>query len=326
MMKRRNQKVSLDIVIPVFNEEQVLSMLFDRLTKTFSEESKQRYGLKEVKYIFVDDGSSDRSKLMIVEQIKSGMNAELIIFSRNFGHQAAVSAGLDQGTGDLTAFIDADLQDPPEVILQMVDKWREGNDIIYGTRRKRKEHKIKVFCYWLFYRILDFMAEVEIAKDSGDFCLLDRQAADAIRQLPEKIRFPRGLRAWVGFKQIGLEYERDSRAAGDSKYSFRKLLRLAATGIFSLSIRPLRFVQIFCGLYLLIMMLFTFVALYRYYFYPTDDTIPLYHIFGYALTSFTSFMLMFALYIQGSYIGRVYLEIKGRPTYIIQELVQNHGN
>jgi glycosyltransferase involved in cell wall biosynthesis len=194
---------SLDIVIPVYNEEDVLPLLFKELDLTFNAEALEKHGLETPHYIFVDDGSKDQSKRIIREAIDGGLNASLLSLTRNFGHQSAVTAGLSLSRAQITALIDSDLQDPPQVILEMVDKWRQGYEVIYGVRRQRKEGKIKVFCYWFFYRILSFLSEVDIAKDSGDFCLIDQKVVSTMNKLPEKLRFPRGLRAWVGYKQWG---------------------------------------------------------------------------------------------------------------------------
>ena len=200
-MERDKVQPSLDIVIPVFNEEKVLDLLFQRLQAVFSQENLKKHCLKSVRYVFVDDGSRDQSAKIIARCIGQGAPAILCRLSRQFGHQSAVSAGLEKSDAETVACIDADLQDPPEVISEMLAKWREGYDVIYGERRKRKEGFLKVTGYWLFYRLLAFLSDIKIPLDSGDFSLMDRRVLEVIRSLPEKNRCPRVFRAWVGLKQ-----------------------------------------------------------------------------------------------------------------------------
>ena len=175
----------------------------------------------DLEIVYVDDGSKDRSPALLSEIAESDPRVCVITLSRNFGHQPAVTAGLRHASGDIVAVIDADLQDPVELIPEMIDKWREGYSVVYGVRRNREGSRPKVLGYSVFYRLLSRVSEIEVPKDSGDFCLLDRAAVDAINQLPEKNRFVRGLRAWYGGRQIGIPYDRPARAAGSTRYSLR---------------------------------------------------------------------------------------------------------
>ena len=182
-------------MVAVWNEEEVLALLFERLGSVFSSEKLQQLRIKTVRYLMIDDGSRDRSAEIIAAAIDRGVQAVLYRLSRNFGHQSAVSAGLDNAQGDLVAIIDADLQDPPELIPAMVERWREGHDVVYAQRRRRAETPIKLVGYWAFYRLVAFLADVDIPLDTGDFCLMDRRVVETIRALPERLRFPRVLRA-----------------------------------------------------------------------------------------------------------------------------------
>ena len=322
---RDDLRVSLDVIIPVYNEEDVLDSLFERLEAVFSPSNKKEYRITSVRYIMVDDGSKDRSAEIIKKHMAKRIPAVLYRFSRNFGHQNAVSAGLQHTNADVVAIIDADLQDPPEAILEMLAKWREGYDVVYGERRKRKENFIKVGSYWLFYRLLAFLSEINIPLDSGDFSLMDRRVIQAMRDLPEKLRFPRVLRAWVGFRQTGLSYERSQRAAGATKYSFSKLYRLATDGVASASIRPLRMAQLFSIFYLILVSALALLSFSKLWSHQGISEIGLWFLFSYLLISLGSFVQTFCIYILSSYVGRTYLEVKGRPPYVILEVIDK-GN
>ncbi len=311
---------SLDVVVPVYNEEKVLPLLFERLRTAFSDRALASVGLTSVRYIFIDDGSRDLSAEMIAHAIREGFPARLIRLSRNFGHQNAVAAGISRGQADMLAIIDADLQDPPEVILEMVGLWRKGFDVVCGVRRKRKEGPLKRFFYWSYYRLLAVLSEVEVVKDSGDFCLMDKRVISALNALPEKVRFNRGLRSWVGFRQTTLEYERDRRLAGTSKYSFRALYRLATEGIVSSGTRPLKAVQL--GAFL-VGILVVFFSCYSGYLISSKETSReiIFISIGYMVTGFTSLVTLFALHFIAGYLGRTYTEVKSRPAYLIAEEV-----
>jgi polyisoprenyl-phosphate glycosyltransferase len=224
----------ISVVVPVFNEEQALTHLFDRLAaaaETWNE---------PVEFLLVDDGSADATWQMIQDFHSRDPRWKGIRLGRNFGHQAAISAGLWHAVGDCVIVMDADLQDPPEEVGRFLQKWREGYHVVYAVRRQRKESLFKRVAYEAFYRILAGMSYVPIPLDAGDFSLMDRSVVDVLKAMPERNRFVRGLRSWVGLKQIGLPYERHARSAGEVKYTYWKLFKLAFDGIFSFSVVPLR--------------------------------------------------------------------------------------
>jgi dolichol-phosphate mannosyltransferase len=317
-MPERSAPVTLDVVIPVFDEEDVLDLLFERLRSIFSAEGLGGHGVSRVRFVLVDDGSTDGSAARICEAIAGGLPATLLRFSRNFGHQSAVSAGLAESRADVVAVIDADLQDPPELVLEMIDRWRHGFDVVYARRRRRAEGVLKRAGYWLFYRVVAFLSDVKIPLDSGDFCLLDRRAARAINELPETLRFPRVLRAWVGFRQTGVDYDRPARRAGRAKYDLAKLYRLATDGVVSASVRPLQVAQVFSVTYLLVILGLGLLALFHF---PAGLGIPTWALVVYLLILSGNFVQVFCIYILGAYVGRTYLEAKGRPSYLIMEVV-----
>lgn len=320
-MQDRTGPATLDIVIPIFNEERVLEPLLGSLAATFNPEARARCGLSRVRYLFVDDGSTDRSAEILAGRIRAGLPAALFRFSRNFGHQSAVSAGLDQADADAVAVIDADLQDPPEVIPAMLERWRQGFDVVYGLRRNRKENALKRAAYAAFYRMVAFLSEVPVPLDSGDFGLMDRRVVEALRALPEKLRFPRGLRAWVGFRQTGVEYDRPARRAGQTKYTLAKLYRLATDGIASLSTRPLKVAQVFSVTWLLLTTgLLVWLLLSA--LLAGDSRLSTPTLIGYVLIALGNGVQSFCIYILGAYVGRTYLEVKGRPAYLIAETVR----
>lgn len=230
----------LSIVIPIYNEQENLELLYHRLTDA-SPLWKENYEV-----ILINDGSSDNSEKMMRRIAKKDSHFKVISFSRNFGHQAAISAGIRHAKGDAVVIMDGDLQDPPEELPRFLEKWREGYEVVYAIRTKRKESFFKRIAYKTFYRVLRWMGDIEIPLDSGDFCVMDRKVVDVLTtEMPEKIRFVRGLRAFAGFKQIGVKYERDKRAAGEVKFTFRKLMKLALDGLFDFSTFPLRIATYF---------------------------------------------------------------------------------
>jgi dolichol-phosphate mannosyltransferase len=317
-MPERSASITLDVVIPVFDEEDVLGLLFERLRSVFRAEELEAHGISRVRFVFVDDGSTDESAARISQAIAGGLPATLLRFSRNFGHQSAVSAGLAESRADAVAVIDADLQDPPEVVFEMIDRWRRGFDVVYARRRRRTEGFFKRAGYWLFYRVVAFLSDVKVPLDSGDFCLLDRRAARAITELPETLRFPRVLRAWVGFRQTGVDYDRPARMAGRAKYDLARLYRLATDGVVSASVRPLQVAQVFSVSYLLVILVLGLLALLRF---PSGLGIPTWALVIYLLILSGNFVQVFCIYILGAYVGRTYLEAKRRPSYLIMEVV-----
>ncbi len=311
----------LDVVIPIYNESAVIPELIARLQSVFKAEALAAEHLSEVRFIFVDDGSSDDSAVQIHRAINQGFPATLLRLSRNFGHQNAVSAGIAHSDADATAVMDADLQDPPEILLAMVRAWRQGADVVYGVRRQRKENLFKRTAYWAYYRMLHSLSEIDVPRDSGDFGLMDARVVKQLTGLPEKLRFSRGLRAWIGFKQVPVEYERAARCAGESKYPFKELYKLATDGIVSLSTRPLKIVQ-FCafamaGFFLLCLGASLFWALRG-----TPNKGPeMWFLVSYTLSALSGFFTLTSLFVISGYLGRMFFEVKARPTYIVMEQV-----
>lgn len=320
----RARPVSLDLVIPVWNEEEVLSLLFQRLGDAFSPERCERSGIRSVRYVLVDDGSQDRTAELIRSRIEQGAPAMLLRLSRNFGHQAAVSAGLDHATADLVAVIDADLQDPPELIHEMTASWRAGSDVVYGVRRRRQENPLKVLGYWAFYRLVAWLSDLKVPLDGGDFGLMDQRVVRELRALPETLRFPRVLRAWVGFRQSGVEYDRPQRQAGRTKYTLRRLYRLATDGVASSSVRPLQLAQVFSFSYFVLMFVLGAAILRRLLLSETPG-LPPSVLVTYLLIVSGGFVQALCLYILGAYVGRTYLEVKRRPSYLVMETIAPPG-
>ena len=309
--------VELSILIPCFNEADVLPSLRARLLKSLTD-----LGVTwEV--ILVDDGSADGTYELLAAMHQADPRFKAVGLSRNFGHQSAVGAGLAFACGDAVGIMDADLQDPPEVLVQAFHKLREGYDVVYAIRRKRKESFVKRAAYALFYRLLSFVSEVSIPLDSGDFCLMSRRVAEVLRQMPERNVFLRGLRAWAGFRQIGLEYERAARAAGETKYRFKKLLHLAADGVFAFSLLPLRLAtylglgavvfSLSAGIFVLVWRLCGF----KFMGHAARELPGWTAIFGGLLfIGGVQFLMLGCL---GEYIGRIYTEVKQRPRWIVRD-------
>ena len=315
----RLHKFSLSVVVPCFNEEDVLLLTYRRLVEVLGNRDFR------LQIVFVDDGSSDHTPCIIANFSQEDARVKTVLLSRNFGHQAAVSAGLANADGDAVVVIDADLQDPPEVVLQMIEKWTAGADVVYGIRTKRKEPLLKRTGYSIFYRAFRRLADIDAPVDAGDFSLIDRKVLDVINQLPEKNRFFRGLRAWSGFRQAGVVYERDPRAAGYTKYPLRKLIKLANDGIFNFSTVPLTGV-FYVGI---LMSSLSFTGLVLVLVFRIFD-IPIFGMRPSDVQGFTSTILTILLIggiqlvstgVLGEYIGRIYYETKGRPAYIIREKI-----
>jgi len=319
MLEARQKKHSwlLSVIIPCFNEEESIRQSYKVLTDTLRR-LDGRYEL-----IFVNDGSRDQT-LGILRSIVSADGAVRIVdLSRNFGHQIAVSAGLDSCEGDAVVIIDADLQDPPAVIEEMVAKWLEGYDVIYGQRRHRQgESKFKLASARSFYRLLNKLSDTPIPVDTGDFRLIDRRVVEAIRQMPEKDRFLRGMMSWVGFRQYALPYDRDPRFAGESKYPLTKMLRLAFDGILSFSIAPLR-AAIWVGMTTAALSVVGII--YAIFMRLMTDT----WVSGWTLIfvgmMFLGGVQLLTAGIIGEYVGRIYREVKSRPLYFVRERLGFEG-
>ncbi len=301
------------IVIPVWNEEAVLPVLYARLV-AIMESTGERWEV-----IFVNDGSRDRTLPLLLELHTNDPRVKVLNFSRNFGHQVAISAGFDYADGDAVIVMDADLQDPPEVLLRLIEQWRAGFDVVYAVRIKRTgESRFKLFTASLFYRLIHSIADIDIPLDAGDFRLMDRRVVLAMRQLREKNRFMRGLSSWVGFKQVAVEYERAARYAGETKYPIRKMVRLALNAITSFSHVPLQLAT-YTGFALagvsLLGILITVIA----------RLTGLEAFSGQATTLVSVLFLggiqLIFLGILGEYLGRIYDEVKNRPLYILADVV-----
>ena len=306
--------VKYSIVVPVYNEEEVIHETYRRLTEVMRS-TKEAYEL-----LFVNDGSRDRTAEIIKEYSEQDSAVVLLDFARNFGHQIAITAGMDYARGEAVVVIDADLQDPPELILEMIEKWKQGFDVVYAKRTKRKgETYFKKQTAAMFYRFLRAMTDIDIPLDTGDFRLLDRKVCNQMNSIQEKNRFVRGLVSWVGFKQIAVEYERDERLAGESKYPLKKMLKLSMDGITSFSYKPLKLAS-YAGVTLSgIGFIYLLVVLYLKLF--TDSTIT-----GWSslivIQLFFSGIILIILGMIGEYIGRIYDETKNRPLYIVREKYQ----
>lgn len=307
----------VSVVVPCYNEEAVLDELYRRLSKAASAWEE------DAEVVLVDDGSTDDTwkKMKTIRQRNSRW--KIVRFARNFGHQTAVSAGLQYATGDAVIVMDADLQDPPEELDRFIAKWKEGYEVVYAIRKQRKENALKRAAYKGFYRLLSSVSNLDIPLDSGDFCLMDRTVVDLINQMPEKNRFVRGLRAWAGFRQTGLEYERQARAEGEPKYTLSKLVKLAIDGVFSFSAVPLRLAT-FLGLFVSAAAFmgagFTFAqGLFPDWFAQFGlSPAP-----GYATTVISILFIggvqLVCVGIVGEYVGRIYDETKRRPSWIVRE-------
>jgi dolichol-phosphate mannosyltransferase len=300
----------LSVVVPLYNEEDNVAELHRRLDLAL-----KSLGVP-YEVVLVDDGSRDGTPALLDALRASDGSVACIHLSRNFGHQAAVSAGIDFGRGQALVVMDGDLQDPPELVPEFVAKWREGFDVVYAVRRHRKEGLLKRAAYSSFYRILYAISDLDIPIDSGDFCLLDRRVVDVLKHLPERMRFVRGLRSFVGFRQVGLPYDRAARVSGRSKYSLRALIGLALDGLVSFSSYPLRLVTR--------LGLITVFAAFVLLFWALNDAIA-HHTAprGWASTMvvvlFMGAVQLFSIGILGEYLRLIFLEVKQRPTYIIRD-------
>ncbi|MEH2257453.1 glycosyltransferase family 2 protein [Nostoc sp.] len=300
-------------IVPIYNEEEIIPELYRRLSAVMN----RMDGLVEL--ILINDGSRDRSLQLLRDLHQKDPRICYLSFARNFGHQIAVTAGLNFVRGQVIVILDADLQDPPELIPDMVEKWRQGYQVVYAQRTQRlKEGWFKRFTAYFFYRILKKLADVEIPTDTGDFCLIDRQIVDILNSMPERTRYIRGLRSWVGFQQTAIRFERNPRFAGEVKYTFSKSLALAINGLVSFSIVPLR-LSTYLGLVAAAAAIFmALLVLYWRLFVPhsplTGFTIILMAIF------FLGSVQLVSVGILGEYIGRIYEEVKARPLYTLAEV------
>lgn len=304
-------KITYSIVAPIYNELENLPELYRRV-KEVMDSTGETWEL-----VLVDDGSRDGSTDAICELAKKDKRIRPVIFARNFGHQIAITAGWDYARGDAVVIIDADLQDPPELIIEMAKKWKQGYEVVYAVRAEREgESWFKLWTASLFYRLIYRITEVKIPLDTGDFRLMDRKVVKVLKQMRERHRFPRGMSAWVGFKQIGVDYKRVARVAGETKYPFRKMFRLAINAITSFSYFPLQVATFFgfasAGIAILAIIPVAYLRI-------TGSQA----FFGQATTLIAVLFLggvqLICVGILGEYIGRLYDEAKGRPLYIVRE-------
>lgn len=303
-------KPVISVVVPCYNEEAVLPLFAERIRAVL--------GGLHVRYevILVDDGSSDGTGQVALDLCRQHEEFRVVSLFRNFGHQNAVSAGLDHARGDAVVLIDADLQDPPEVIPEMVERWREGFQVVYGKRREREgESGFKRSTASLFYRIMGWLSHSRIARDTGDFRLIDRSVANVLRAMPERHRFIRGMVSWIGGRQVAVLYDRKARAAGSTKYSVRKMLLFATDAITGFSVLPLRLVTALGAITVSVSLIYACVIVVIRLFAPT------YYVPGWPTTAvlilFFGGLNLFCMGLIGEYVGRIFEEVKGRPKYVV---------
>jgi polyisoprenyl-phosphate glycosyltransferase len=313
----------LSIVMPAYNEQEVLGQTYQRFVSALT--ALEQFAMDH-ELIFVNDGSRDNTPIILDDLAAADPHVRAVHLTRNFGHQAAISAGLSVARGDAVAIMDCDLQDPPEVLPDFISKWQQGYQVVYAIRQKRKEWFGKRLAYWAFYRMLAKISDLKIPLDSGDFCVMDRSALDLLNSLPEKQRFVRGLRTWVGLKQVGVPYERAARQAGVPQYTFTGLVKLAMDGLVSFSSTPLRFVTrlgvlsalgaILLGVWVLA------VTITEWPLAEHARKTPR----GWAsiacLILLMSAVQLLSLGIIGEYLARIFQEVKGRPTFLIARINQ----
>jgi dolichol-phosphate mannosyltransferase len=303
--------MELSIIVPVYNEEKNIPHIIERVKNTLIEMGSLHYEL-----IFIDDGSKDKTLELIKEIRQNDPAIKVVSFSRNFGHQPAVFAGLSYASGKAIVVIDGDLQDPPELIKDLYREMNKGWDVVYAVRKKRKEGPLKKISYWLYYRLLKIFSTISIPLDSGDFCLMRKEVVDQLLQMNEQALFIRGLRAWVGFRQTEFEYERDARLSGEAKYTFRKLVELGLRGIFGFSNRPIKIFGYAGILIILFAVMYIVYVLVKKFF------------FGDVPEGFTTLVLFISIFgglqligisVLGEYITRIYDETRNRPLFIVKE-------
>ncbi len=305
------EKMTYSVAVPVYNEVRILDELYRRVCEVMQ-------GLGEPwELILVDDGSTDGSTDKILELAAKDERVVPVIFARNFGHQIAITAGLDHSRGDAVIIMDADLQDPPEVIPEMVGRWKEGYEVVFAVRTEREgESWFKKASASLFYRMIFRITDVKIPLDTGDFRLLDRQAVDTLNQMRERHRFPRGMAAWIGYRQIGVPYKRAARFAGETKYPFRKMFRLALDAVTGFSYFPLQLATYFgficAGVSALAIPVVIVLRLTGYQAFLGQATTLI-------AVLFLGGVQLISLGILGEYLGRIYNEVKDRPLYIVRK-------
>lgn len=310
-MERRK----ISVVVPCYNEEEVIKISYERITNVMKNIKGYTYEL-----VFINDGSTDKTYSILIDVAKEDTNVKVINFSRNFGHQAAVMAGLRNCTGDNAIIIDADMQDPPEVIPDMLKLWEAGNEVVYGKRKTREgETYFKTFTAKTFYRVLKKLSDIDIPVDTGDFRLIDRKVIDALSNLKEHNKYIRGLVVWVGYKQYAYEYDRHERMAGETKYPFKKMLKLALDGIISFSTKPLKIIG---GIGIFALIIASVIAIYAIlsYIYSWNNLVPGWTSLMLTITVLSGIQFI-SIWMMSEYIARIYDEVRKRPEYIIKDKI-----
>lgn len=307
----KNKFIEVSIVIPLYNESKTLPFLVERLNKL--EESIDL----SVEFVLIDDGSKDNTAELMQALALSDKRYHCIFLSRNYGHQIALTSGLNVVRAkNAVMIIDGDLQDPPELLTEFYEYYKKGYDVVYAVRKKRKENIIKRICYFLFYRILKSISYIDIPLDSGDFSLISRKVVDILQKMPEESRFIRGMRTWIGFKQIGIEYERNERIAGESKYTFKMLFRLAYNGVFNFSEFPIKFITNLGFISILLSLLYLMVTITKKIVFGTVPE-------GFTALLFTIILFsgvqLLSLGVIGEYVLRIFFQVKGRPLYVLKD-------
>lgn len=307
--------LELSIIVPLYNEEETFPHLIRRLDALMNA-TEQR-----IEVVLVDDGSRDKTPLLMNELALTDERFNAVFLSRNYGHQAALTAGFSVARGNQAVLvIDGDLQDPPELLTAMYKQMQDGYDVVYAVRKKRKENWLKRTAYFVFYRFLSSISSIKMPLDSGDFALLSRRAVDVLNAMPEESRYLRGMRSWIGFRQIGIPYERDERQAGEAKYSFAMLWRLAYNGIFNFSEYPVKFVMqlgVSTGILACIYLIYNVVRKVLYNDVPQGFTAIIF-----LITLFSGVQLV-ALGIIGEYVLRIFFQVKARPLFLIQDQIKD---
>lgn len=327
-----NKSVTLDIVVPLYNESLIVDKFYKRIKNVFSTKKLKINKIKKINLIFVDDGSVDKSVLLIKKYFKlisKSISVKIVKLSRNFGHSSAVWAGLKESKGDVTIVMDFDLQDPPEVIYSFLRKWRQGYLIVNGKRLKRNENFLKKLSFWFFYRLYSLLSDVKIEQDSGDFSLIDKKALKKIMLLGEKNKIYRFVRAWIGYKFTSVGYERDPRVGGKAKYSIKEHFNLAFNTIFNSSLKMFKLSKYFIIFFLFSIISLIFYTFNRYEYYKSknlvnidfSDEIRLWFLVVILIICFNSLFQTLILTVLSSYFKRTYIEVQNRPQFISEKII-----
>lgn len=303
----------ISVVVPLFDEQENLPVLYSRLTTVLKSLNV------EFEFVFVNDGSRDTTPAILDGLAAADERVNFIDLARNFGHQVAISAGLEHSRGKAVVVMDGDLQDPPEVLPEFIAKWKEGYDVVYAIREKRKEWWMKRLAYAVFYRLLQWISQIDIPLDAGDFCIMDRRVVDHLTKIPERHRFLRGIRSWLGFRQIGLAYERQARYGGKPKYTLKRLIYLALDGMLSFSYMPLRTI-------VMIGMMISLFSIGLAVFYILKKVLFTLNPPGFATLAVAVFLLagiqLVTTGVMAEYVARISDEVKRRPLYIASRIVK----